>query len=471
MRDVQPVNAIRDAEQAFFTAHPDVDLMQLAADHVATVAQELLSAISGRVLVVAGPGNNGGDGLFAGVRLARAGVQVRVWPAASTCHEEGRKAAEAAGCLFVTARDAIAGLPDTDLVIDAVLGIGGRPGLTPEVATFTQACADLAIPVLSVDLPSGLAADSHQVVGAHFTATRTVTFAAHKMCHVAQPASAACGRVDVVDMGLDLPAATVRVAELADVAKYWPFPTAASDKYSRGVVGLDTGSQRYPGAGVLSTTGALYAGAGMTRFCGAERSANLIALRMPSVTFGRGRVQAWLVGCGWGPRPDAAARITELADEGVPMVLDADALPAMPEPLPAGCLITPHAGELARLLGVTREQVAADPLGHIRQAAARWDTTVLLKGASQYVASPDGQVGIALAGPHWTAQAGSGDTLAGICATLLASGVDAWWAALLAASVQAVAAARRPGSWPPDRVVEALPEVLAELQQVGGWGT
>ena len=468
MRDVHPVSVIRDAEQAFFAAHPEVDLMQVAADHVADVAQEMLPGSPGRVLVVAGPGNNGGDGLFAGVRLARTGVQVSVWPVSSTCHEQGRQSAEAAGCLFVTARDAIAGLPDTDLVIDAVLGIGGRPGLIPEVATFAQACADLGIPVLSVDLPSGLAADSHQVVGAHVTATRTVTFAAHKMCQVALPAGAACGRVDVVDIGLDLPDSDVQLVELADVAEHWPFPTADSDKYARGVVGLDTGSQRYPGAGVLSTTGALYAGAGMIRFCGAERSANLIAQRLPSVTFGRGRVQAWLVGCGWGPRPDAAARIAELAGDGVPMVLDADALPAMPEPLPAGCLITPHAGELARLLGVTRDQVVADPVGHARQAATRWDATVLLKGATQYVVAPGGRVGVALTGPHWTAQAGSGDTLAGICATLLASGLDAWWAGLLAACVQAVAATRRPGSWPPDRVVEALPEVLAELERLGG---
>ncbi|SER80803.1 yjeF C-terminal region, hydroxyethylthiazole kinase-related/yjeF N-terminal region [Propionibacterium cyclohexanicum] len=462
MKSVATVEQIRAAEQAWFAAHPGEDLMRVAAGHVAASAMEMLGAVPGRVLVVAGRGDNGGDGLFAACDLIRAGCHVAVWCTSSHWHPAGHQAALSAGCAMVEPVDAIEGLPEVDLVIDAVLGIGGRPGLDPVVAQFARACADLEVPVLSVDLPSGLAADG---VGWQerdcFRATRTITFGALKLCHVAQPAAGHCGQVEVADIGIALGEPRIQLAEPADVAMRWPVPDARSDKYSRGVLGLDTGSQRFPGAGVLSTLGALEAGAGMLRFCGAPASAAIIATTMPSVTFGAGRVQAWVAGCGWGNGD--RARLDAVLAHGRPAVIDADALSVLPRTMPAGCLLTPHAGELAALLGIDRSAVAADPLGAAREAARRHQAVVLLKGASQYIAEPDGRISIAVPGPAWTAQAGSGDCLAGVCGTLLAAGLDARWAALLGASVQALAALDMPGPHPPDVLARHFPQLIAQL--------
>ncbi|AJQ90317.1 NAD(P)H-hydrate epimerase [Propionibacterium freudenreichii] len=463
MRAIATVQQIRDAEQAWFDAHPGEDLMAEASAHVASTALQMVGDHA-RVLVVVGTGNNGGDGLFAARDLANAGCDVAVWCTGSRWHEAGRAAAEAAGCVFADAREAVEGLAEASLVIDAVLGIGGRAGLREPVAEFARACADVGVPVLSVDLPSGLAADS---VGARdtisFRATRTVTFGALKLCQLANPARQACGLVELAPIGLQIPSPRMWATELVDIAAHWPFPGVDSDKYSRGVVGLDTGSERYPGAGVLSTTGALFSGAGMIRFCGARRSAELVGAAMPSVTFGPGRVEAWVLGCGWGARDDAASVIAERLATGVPAVLDADALRDLPDTVPGNCLLTPHAGELARLLGRDRAEVEADPVAAARTAAARYGATVLLKGSTQYVAEPSGRVTLAVEGPAWTAQAGSGDTLAGICGTLLAAGLSARWAGVLGASIQALTAAAKPGPYPPDALAHRMPGVLAKL--------
>lgn len=501
MRAIATVSQIRAAEQSWFDTHPGKDLMTEAAGHVASTALSMVGAHA-RVLVAVGTGNNGGDGLYAARDLAEAGCDVAVWCTGSRWHVEGRAAAEKAGCVFAEAADTIEGLAEADLVIDAVLGIGGRAGLRTPVAEFARACADMGVPVLSVDLPSGLAADS---VGAafidqasglsgdsdsvtpvgqrdpagpigperqadradqpmSFRATRTITFGALKLCQQAAPARDACGEVELAPIGLSIADPQLWAADQADIAARWPFPGSTSDKYSRGVVGLDTGSQRYPGAGVLSTTGALFSGAGMIRFCGAQRSAELIEASMPSVTFGSGRVQSWVLGCGWGDRDDARAVIAQRVGERLPVVLDADALRALPDRLPDTCLLTPHAGELARLLDVSRAEVVADPVASARSAAQKLGATVLLKGATQYVAEPSGRVTLAVAGPAWTAQAGSGDTLAGICGTLLAAGLSPRWAGVLAASVQAMTAAARLGPYPPDVLARRLPGVLAKLE-------
>ncbi|RLP08743.1 NAD(P)H-hydrate epimerase [Propionibacterium australiense] len=465
MRPVATAAQIRAAEQAWFDAHPGQDLMETAASHVSAAALDMLGGAAGaRVLVVVGPGNNGGDGLYAARDLAARGVDVALWFTAEHRHESGSAAAAGAGAREVDAAAAIAALPEADLVVDAVLGIGGRPGLRRPVAEFARACTDLAVPVLAVDVPSGLDAD---LPGAEhpacFTATRTVTFGALKPCHVAQPAAGHCGRVEVADIGITVTEPTVFAAERCDVAARWPVPGPESDKYARGVLGIDTGSARYPGAGVLTATGALYAGAGFVRCCAPDPVPAMVTAALPSVTVGPGRVQAWVVGSGWGEPGHNAGRLAARLGDGAPLVLDADALAELPTALPAGCLATPHAGELARMLGRDRADVVADPVVSCRAAADRFGVTVLLKGATQYVAEPGGRVTIALPGPAWTAQAGSGDTLAGICGTLLAAGMGARWAGVLGASVQALAAAAHPGPYPPDELARTLPALIARL--------
>ena len=250
---------------------------------------------------------------------------------------------------------------------------------------------------------------------------------------------------------------------VADVARWWPFPDASSDKYSRGVVGLDAGSPGYTGAAVLATLGAVHAGAGMVRFSGPDEPAAIVRHLLPSVVVGAGQVQAWVCGSGWGRAAGNAERLAARLADGVPVVVDADALTCLPAAVPEGSLLTPHAGELARLLGVERAAVEGDPLTHARAAAARFGASVLLKGATQYAVGTDGRTLLAVAGPAWTAQAGSGDVLAGICGTLLAAGVPALLAGALGASIQAMTAAANPGPWPPDAIARLLPGVIGAL--------
>ncbi|MFT3969447.1 MAG: NAD(P)H-hydrate dehydratase [Micropruina sp.] len=487
MKTAYLARTIRAAEEPLLVSLPGV-LMQRAAAGLASVLLRDLRALCGavngaRVLVVAGAGDNGGDALYAGVRLLGRGVAVRAWRTSARVHEAAWVAFLAAGGRELDAVAAIAELGGTDLVVDGVLGIGGRAGLREPVALFARACADAAVPVVAVDLPSGLAADSPVSVEsvdagvstgstggvgigglAHFSAVRTVTFGGLKLCQVLEPAASACGSVELIDIGLDLPEADLRCWERSDVARAWPVPGPTSDKYSRGVVGLDTGSDGYPGAAVLSTLGAVHAGAGMVRFAGAPAAVDLIRAAAPNVVLGDGRVQARVLGCGWGDRPDGAAAVERALAEDVPLVLDADALRFLPRTgLGERVLLTPHAGELARLLGSERAAVTSDPIAAVRIAARRFGATVLLKGATQYICGPDGRVDVAVPGPHWTGQAGSGDVLAGICGTLLAAGLSPSSAALAGASIQALTASAMPGPHPPQRLAERLPGVIAEL--------
>ncbi len=474
MLKIASSKSIRQAESEYFAQYPDADLMGIAAGEVARVATEMLTEspnedtplkranVQGaQVLMVVGPGNNGGDGLFAAVALAEQGVQVQAWQVTNQIHESGRDAAIQAGVTFVPANVAVELLSEVDLVIDALYGIGGHPGLPKQAADFAAACKDLSVPVLSVDIPSGLSADSSRLETS-FEATRTVTFIALKRCHVMEPAKSRCGEVELVDIGVPVPDSRISLVELADLARRWPWPTAASDKYSRGVAGISAGSAKYPGAGILAAYGAVYSGAGMVRFAGAEQSARELRSLLPNVVFGQGRANSWVAGSGWGVEDPVT--VDSILALGVPTVLDAEALNYRPSRPLTSCLMTPHAGELAAGIGVERAWVEANPIPAVREASSRTSATVLLKGATQYCAAPSGQVLIAIPGPHWTAQAGSGDVLAGICGTLLAAGLEPIWAGALAASVQALAASKRPGPWPPHEVAKVIPEVLADLQ-------
>ncbi|MCW2812171.1 MAG: hypothetical protein JWP61_2629, partial [Friedmanniella sp.] len=353
------------------------------------------------------------------------------------------------------------------VVLDGILGIGGRAGLTGVPARVVAAVAAHDLPVIACDLPSGVAADTGAAPGTVVAARRTVTFGVLKPCHLLEPARSLCGEVELVDIGLDPTAAEPVLAGLdeAGLAASWPYPAASADKYARGVVGIDTGSEQYPGAAVMSTYGAVYAGAGMVRFLGAERPAQVIGAQLPNVVFSPGRVQAHLFGSGWGERPDGAQVLARAAEDGVPAVVDADGLTFLPPRCPPHWLLTPHAGELARLLGRERAWVEEDPVRAARAGSARTGATVLLKGAAQVVAAPGTSlVRVALPGPSWTAQAGSGDVLGGLCAALLAAGCSPAEAGQLGASVQAYAATRSPGVLPPVELARTVGALLGDLQ-------
>ena len=461
MYTVYSVAEVRRAEEATGDLLASGELMQRAASGLArAVLAELPHG--GAVLLAVGAGNNGGDALWAGVRLLRHGVRVSAWRVADAVHAEGWTAFEAAGGRAVDAKRELELLADVDLVVDGVLGIGGRGGLRGPAALFARACADTATPVVAVDLPSGLEGDSCALFDS-FRADVTVTFGGRKACQVLQQAASRCGRVEVVDIGLDLGEPLLTGWHAADVVAHYPWPDATSDKYARGAVGVDTGSAQYPGAAVLSSMGAVYGGAGFVRYLGPARDAVVAAL--PNVVTAPGQVQAWLVGCGWGRRPDGPEVLGALLASGLPVVVDAEAVGMLGDaPAGPGVLLTPHAGELAALLGVGRAAVAADPVACVRRAAAETGATVLLKGATQYVAEPDGRVTLAVPGPAWTAQAGSGDTLAGLCAAMLAAGRTPRVAALLGASLQAIAARNHPGPHPPQDLVRRVADVLPVLR-------
>ena len=467
------VDKIRRIEERAIAAQGVDTLMQRAAAAVAASASDLLQSTTGgrygrHVMIMVGAGNNGGDALFAGVRLASRGVRVTAVRCLGTPHPAGHAALIAAGGKLVDLAGSINNRA-FDLVIDGILGIGGRPGLPDRVADLVQSVADQRIPVVAVDLPSGVAADTGAVPDAAVPATRTVTFGELKPCHLLQPALTYCGELTVVDIGFGTDheeTPDLEGLDEDDLAHAWPYPNERSDKYARGAVGVDTGSDQYPGAAVMSTYGAVYGGAGYVRFLGAERPAATISAQLPNVVFSPGRVQAHLFGSGWGDRSDGATVLAAAAEQGLPAVVDADGLGYLPKPAPASWLLTPHAGELARLLGRERSWVEEDPVRAVTDAARQTGATVLLKGATQLVAAPDDRpVLVAVPGPAWTAQAGSGDVLGGVCAALLAAGVNAQKAGQLGASVQAVAAAAHPGVLAPQELARAIGETLGRLEQ------
>ncbi|GIG37175.1 bifunctional ADP-dependent NAD(P)H-hydrate dehydratase/NAD(P)H-hydrate epimerase [Cellulomonas pakistanensis] len=349
--------------------------------------------------------------------------------------------------------DAVAEAYAADVVLDGLLGIGGRgaprgtagllAGLLSDLLESEDAGAAGGGPrsaaeagggplVVAVDLPSGIGVDDGALPdGPVLPAGLTVTFGAAKPGLLLPPASRRAGRVEVVDLGLPLPErpSAARLAP-ADVAALWPVPGPEDHKYSRGVLGVVAGTPAYPGAAVLTVSAAALSGVGMVRYVGPSAVARSVLAARPEVVAGEGRVQAWLLGPGVDPRhAKQARRLTDALHaalaEGLPAVLDAGALALAPRELAPWCVLTPHAGELATLLGrlgedVDRAEVEAEPLRWARRAHELTGATVLLKGSTTVVVGAGGAVYAQGDAPGWLATAGSGDVLAGVLGALLA---------------------------------------------------
>jgi hydroxyethylthiazole kinase-like uncharacterized protein yjeF len=456
MRAAHTVEQVREAEAARMATLPEGTLMQRAAAGLATAVIDLMGGAYGRhVLLLVGPGDNGGDALYAGARLARRGASVEVLPVADRVHEAGLAEVRRAGGRVV----ALADVTPPDVVVDGIVGIGGRPGLRQPALDAVRAVA--GVPMVAVDVPSGVDVDTGRLDGSHVTADLTVTFGTHKVCHLVEPAASACGVVHLVDIGLDLPDASVTALQADDVAALLPRPVVDAHKYTRGVVGVRAGSARYPGAGVLSTSGAACGLAGMVRYVGG--AAGAVRARHPEIVVGEGRVQAWVVGSGGDA--DAEDALTAALRDDVPLVVDADALQHLTAPLDAPALLTPHAGELAAMLGVERAEVEADQLAFSRRAAREYSATVLLKGHHTLVAAPNGRVRVTTTGTPWLAVAGAGDVLGGLCGALLAAGLPPYDAGSVGSWLHGAAATLASDGGPlsaPD-VAAALPRVIAAL--------
>lgn len=436
-------------------------LMQRAATGLAYAVIDFLGGAYGRrAVLLVGPGDNGGDALYAGALLARRGMQVEAWLLFDRSHDAALASFRAAGGRVTSPRPLRAG--SVDAVIDGVLGIGGRPGVPPQVAEAVIPIHP-SIPFVAVDLPSGVDADTGERAGMQLRADLTVTFGTHKIAHLVDPAAQQCGVVQLVDIGLTLDAigergAPVEALQTADVAGLLRRPSPDAQKYTRGVVGLRTGSERYPGAALLSVAGANIGLAGMVRYLGT--AADVVRQHHPEVV-GAGRVQAWVVGSG--TDTDAERHLEEAMDDDVPVVVDADALPHVRPG--AAAVLTPHAGELAGLLGVERAEVEARQLASARDAAARLDCVVLLKGRHTLVARPDGAVRVNTTGTPWLATAGAGDVLAGLIGALLATGLDPFDAASAGAWIHGAAATLASGGGPvtATHVAARLQDVVRDL--------
>jgi hydroxyethylthiazole kinase-like uncharacterized protein yjeF len=437
MRYAHTVEQVRSAEAELMAKLPDGTLMQRAATGLAVAISNFLTFTYGaRVVLLIGSGDNGGDALYAGEKLARRGAKVTAVLLSDKAHAEGLAALRAAGGRVGSTDE----IPSADVVVDGIVGIGGRPGLRPDAAAAVKLAADHDVPIVAVDMPSGVDVDTGETPADHVKAALTVTFGTHKICHLIDPAASACGPVHLVDIGLDLPPAPVEALQAADIRALYPVPHGESDKYSRGVLGLIAGSTQYPGAAVIATSGALAGPIGMLRYIGPDAVAAAVRAAHPEVVAGEGRVQAWAVGSGLGDELDVA-KVRELLDAEEPVLLDADGLKALDDAGDHdGVLATPHAGELARMLRAERAEVEAERLKHARQAAERFDATVLLKGATTVIAAPDGHVRVNANATAWLATAGAGDVLAGLCGSLLAAGLSPLDAASVGAYLHAAAA-------------------------------
>jgi ADP-dependent NAD(P)H-hydrate dehydratase / NAD(P)H-hydrate epimerase len=440
MRHYYTADAIREAEAPLLASLPDGGLMRRAAFGLATaIARELVLLTGGvagrRICAVVGSGDNGGDALWAATFLRRRGaVAATVLLNPERAHAKALAAFTRAGGRVVQSVP-----PATDLVIDGVVGISGSGPLRPNAV---EVFADVTAPVVTVDIPSGIDVQTGAADGAHVHATLTVTFGGLKPVH----ALGDCGRVELVDIGLDLPPSDMLGLDAADVAARWPMPGPTDDKYTQGVTGILAGSATYPGAAVLCTGAAVAATSGMVRYAGS--AAAEVVSHWPEVVAApsaaaAGRVQAWAVGPGIGTDDTGAAALWFALESDLPVIVDADALtilaahPDLVVDRNAPTVLTPHAGEFARLAG---SPPGDDRVGAARRLAETLGVTVLLKGNVTVVAEPGGPVYLNPAGQSWAATAGSGDVLSGIIGALLAAGLPAGEAAAAAAFVHARAA-------------------------------
>jgi hydroxyethylthiazole kinase-like uncharacterized protein yjeF len=457
MRSAHTVEQVRAAEAELMARVPDGALMQRAAAGLAYAVIDLLgSAYGRRVLLLVGSGDNGGDALYAGALLARRGVQVEAWLLSDKAHKAGVVALRSAGGRVVSR---IGQRPE--VVVDGIVGIGGRPGLRPEAVAALEAVA--GVPVVAVDTPSGVDVDTGELDGPHVTAAVTVTFGTHKIAHLVDPAAEACGAVHLVDIGLELPDPAVAALQPDDVAALLPRPSPDAQKYTRGVVGVRAGSERYPGAALLSVAGAASGLCGMVRYVGEAAVADRVREAHPEVV-GEGRVQAWVVGSGGGER--AGDELAAALADGVPVVVDADALAHVDGPISApAAVLTPHAGELASMLGTDRASIEARPLEHARRAATTYDCVVLLKGRHTLIATPDGRVRATTTGTSWLATAGAGDVLGGLIGALLASGLTPYDAASVGSWLHGAAATLASDGGPivASQVAQSIPAAVRSL--------
>ncbi|BBK42762.1 bifunctional NAD(P)H-hydrate repair enzyme [Allostella vacuolata] len=432
------------------------------------------------VVVLCGPGNNGGDGYVAARWLARAGWPVTVARFGDPARLAGDAAHHArlwSGPVRAMAPDVVDG---AGLVVDAIFGAGlSRPVDGVAAATLARAAA-AGTPVVAIDVPSGLDGDTGRVRGHAVAAALTVTFFRRKPGHLLQPGRGLCGPTLVADIGIP-PAVldTIAPATFANAPGLWRAARrlrGADDHKYRFGHAVVVGGGRLTGAARLAAHAAARAGAGLVTVAApvaalagyaAQPAALLLAAdaEIPALLEDPRR-NAWLLGPGGGAGPALRTLAATVLAAGRATVLDADALTAFAD-RPADLfravrgptILTPHDGEFARLFAVQ-----GDRLARARAAAAESGAVVVLKGADTVIAAPDGRAAINGNAPPWLATAGTGDVLAGICVGLLAQGMPAFEAAAMAVWLHGAAG----GACGPGLIADDLPAAIPAV--LGGLG-
>lgn len=456
----------------------------------AAIAALILERFPGlaRVDVLCGPGNNGGDGYVVARLLARAGVDVSVW-AEGTPRAGGDAARAASDCPIVPRPLAEFSPVPGSVIVDALYGAGLSKPLSSMAARAARLVAGQGVPVVAIDLPSGVSGESGQPLGDAFAAALTVTFARKKPGHLLQPGRRLCGDVAVADIGItDAVIAEIGARAVENAPELWleDFPISNVDtyKYRRGHVGVFSGEPSATGAARLAAMAAARSGAGAVTVLSPTRSLAVNGAHLTSIMLRKAdtldEVLAFLdarkpktlvFGPGLGPEPEVGNFLLDLlgaigrAPES--MVIDADGITstalqaetffrALERQGAPQTIITPHEGEFHRMFKSIGEDSNLSKLEKARRAAAVANAVIVYKGPDTVIASPDGRAAINENGTPLLATAGSGDVLSGICAGLLAQGMAAFEAACAAVWMHAAAAAH----FGPGLIAEDLPESL-----------
>jgi ADP-dependent NAD(P)H-hydrate dehydratase / NAD(P)H-hydrate epimerase len=463
---------------------PGFALMLSAGQAVAEAAADLVG--EGPILVVAGPGNNGGDGFVAAAELAAQCREVSVILMCERDALQGDAASAARGWKHPVLPFNPQAIGRPALIIDALFGAGLSRPVEGDARAMIEAINAHGAPVLAVDLPSGVNGTTAAIMGVAVHATETVTFFRKKPAHLLLPGRLQCGRVRVVDIGIDAAVLDeIRPQTFENAPQVWrgsfPVPKIASHKYARGHVLAVSGEIASTGAARLSARAALRAGAGLVTLASprdalAVNAAALTAVMVRPIDtvvefaehLADKRFNTVVIGPGAGVGQRTVDFVHTALSAGRHLVLDADALTSFadaPDRLfesikaihDPQVVLTPHEGEFPRLFSdMSNKHPGRSKLERVRAAAERCGAVVLLKGADTTVASPDGRATIAANAPPWLATAGSGDVLAGLIAGLLAQGVPAFEAASMGVWMHGEAA-REAG---PGLIAEDLPEVM-----------
>ncbi len=446
---------------------PSLDLMERAGEGLARVVAD--TAPEGRVVVLCGPGNNGGDGFVAARLLHDAGRDVTVAAVVAADAYGGDALANLERLPVPVQGFDPAVLDGAAVAVDALLGTGVRGAPRPPADAVIAALNGSGVPVVAADIPSGVDASTGEVAGDAVRAVATATFAAAKPGLWVQPGKALAGRVEVIDIGIPPGAPVTPEAGLSDdtLIRRLPRRGAASTKFTGGHVVVAGGSRGMTGAACLAAEAAARAGAGYVTALVPAGLEDIFEIKLTEVMT-RGLPDAegahtasgasdvadavaqhggvLVLGPGLGRTDGALAFAREVAATvDAPLVIDADALNAHAGALEsiaariAPTILTPHAGELGRLLDVSSGDVSARRLHHVREAARRADAVVVLKGDDTIAAAPDGTSIVNPIAAPMLATAGTGDVLAGTIGALLASGIDTLAAAAAGVRLHALA--------------------------------